>query len=269
MRRRRKAEKAAAARTPVVEAGRTPVGCGFVRAVTIVDGDLRYLEHPDPVPGDTEVVVAVRAAGINNADLMQRLGALSGAAGITTGHPGYGARRRGRRHGPAGPPGSRSAIGSWPWWVEVRRPSWPSWTSAPPWRCRRDLSWPEAGGFPEAFSTAHDALFTQCGLVDRRAGARHRCRGRGRERRGAAGRAPRAPAAWPRSATPSSATRSPPSGPWLRTPTRRSSSAPSTSSSSSSGRRASRGCSVPWPSPVASRSSVSAAGHELRSTCWR
>ena len=26
------------------------------------------------------------------------------------------------------------------------------------------LGWNEAGGFPEAFSTAHDALFTQCGL---------------------------------------------------------------------------------------------------------
>jgi NADPH:quinone reductase-like Zn-dependent oxidoreductase len=26
------------------------------------------------------------------------------------------------------------------------------------------LSWAEAGGFPEAFSTAHDALFTQCRL---------------------------------------------------------------------------------------------------------
>ena len=26
------------------------------------------------------------------------------------------------------------------------------------------LPWPEAGGFPEAFSTAYDALFTQAGL---------------------------------------------------------------------------------------------------------
>jgi NADPH:quinone reductase-like Zn-dependent oxidoreductase len=26
------------------------------------------------------------------------------------------------------------------------------------------LDWSEAGGFPEAFTTAHDALFTQCGL---------------------------------------------------------------------------------------------------------
>src|SRR4051794_41803478 len=26
------------------------------------------------------------------------------------------------------------------------------------------LAWPEAGGFPEVFTTAHDALFTQAGL---------------------------------------------------------------------------------------------------------
>src|SRR5262245_13783899 len=26
------------------------------------------------------------------------------------------------------------------------------------------VSWAEAGGFPEVFTTAHDALFTQCGL---------------------------------------------------------------------------------------------------------
>src|SRR5205085_9519444 len=27
------------------------------------------------------------------------------------------------------------------------------------------MSWPEAGGFPEVFTTAHDAMFTQCGLA--------------------------------------------------------------------------------------------------------
>jgi NADPH:quinone reductase-like Zn-dependent oxidoreductase len=27
------------------------------------------------------------------------------------------------------------------------------------------LAWPEAGGFPEVFTTAHDALFTQCGVT--------------------------------------------------------------------------------------------------------
>ena len=32
-------------------------------------------------------------------------------------------------------------------------------------RCPTTCAWPEAGGFPEAFSTAYDALFTQCGLA--------------------------------------------------------------------------------------------------------
>jgi NADPH:quinone reductase-like Zn-dependent oxidoreductase len=27
------------------------------------------------------------------------------------------------------------------------------------------IGWPETGGFPEVFTTAHDALFTQCGLT--------------------------------------------------------------------------------------------------------
>ena len=27
------------------------------------------------------------------------------------------------------------------------------------------VAWPEAGGFPEVFTTAYDALFTQCGLA--------------------------------------------------------------------------------------------------------
>ena len=109
-----------------------------MRAVTIVDGELRYLEHPDPVPGDTELVVAVRAAGINNADLMQRLGFYPAPRGIAARHPRDGARRRSRRHRALTRRGSRSAIASWPWWVAVRKPSSPSWTSAPPWRCHRD-----------------------------------------------------------------------------------------------------------------------------------
>ena len=48
------------------------------------------------------------------------------------------------------------------------------------------LAWPEAGGFPEVFTTAHDALFTQCGLADGRAGVRARRRRRRRARRRAA-----------------------------------------------------------------------------------
>ncbi len=44
-----------------------------------------------------------------------------------------------------------------------------------------ELDWTAAGGVPEAFTTAHDALFTQAGLTVRRAAARPRRRGRGRD----------------------------------------------------------------------------------------
>ena len=45
-----------------------------MRAVTIVDGTLDWREHPAPVPGTSERLVAVRAAGINSGDLAQRAG---------------------------------------------------------------------------------------------------------------------------------------------------------------------------------------------------
>ena len=56
--------------------------------MTIVDGDLRWAEHPDPVAGDTEVMVAVRAAGINAADLLQRRGFYPAPAGVPADIPG-------------------------------------------------------------------------------------------------------------------------------------------------------------------------------------
>src|SRR6202140_2721384 len=131
-----------------------------MRAVTIVDGDLRFLEHPDPSPGDTELVVAVRAAGINNADLMQRIGLYPAPPGSPPDIPGMELA------------GEVVAVGS-----EVRQFS-PGdrimalvGGGAQAALCVVDeshalavpdsLPWPEAGGFPEVFSTAFDALFTQ------------------------------------------------------------------------------------------------------------
>ena len=45
-----------------------------MRAVTVRDGELHVEEHPDPVPGKAELLVAVRGAGINGADMHQRKG---------------------------------------------------------------------------------------------------------------------------------------------------------------------------------------------------
>src|SRR5438874_10363263 len=42
-----------------------------MRAVTIVDKKIEIREHPVPEPAKGELLVRVRAAGLNNADLMQ------------------------------------------------------------------------------------------------------------------------------------------------------------------------------------------------------
>jgi NADPH2:quinone reductase len=135
-----------------------------VRAVTIVDGELRYLEHPDPEPGDTELVVAVRAAGINNADLMQRLGLYPAPPGSPPDIPGM---ELAGEVVATGRQTSRFSVGDRVMAVvgggaqaELAVVDERVAMPVPP-----DQSWPEAGGFPEAFSTAHDALFTQCGLA--------------------------------------------------------------------------------------------------------
>ena len=45
-----------------------------MRAATIREQELVIEEHPDPVPGKGEVLVRVRAAGLNGADMHQRRG---------------------------------------------------------------------------------------------------------------------------------------------------------------------------------------------------
>ena len=114
--------------------------------------------------------------------------ALPGATGLARRHPRARAGRRGGR-----PRAGRRALrrgrprdGD----RRRRRPgaSSRSSTSAQPCRSPRRSTGRAAGGMPEVFTTAHDALFTQAGL---RAGERllvHGARRRRRDRRGAARR---------------------------------------------------------------------------------
>jgi NADPH:quinone reductase-like Zn-dependent oxidoreductase len=46
-----------------------------MRAATIRDGQIGVEEHPDPSPQTGELLVRVRAAGLNGADMLQRRGA--------------------------------------------------------------------------------------------------------------------------------------------------------------------------------------------------
>ena len=135
-----------------------------MHAVTIVDGTLEWREHPDPDPGPGELLVAVAAAGINAADLMQRQGFYPAPPGGPGRHPGLefagevvGGGRRHRTASPSRRPGHGHRRRGRPGRAV------PGARGLGPARARR-VAWEEAGGFPEAFSTAHDALFTQAGL---------------------------------------------------------------------------------------------------------
>src|SRR5919107_6361228 len=59
-----------------------------MRAATISDGSVAVAEHPDPEPGKGELLVRVRAAGINGADILQRKGAYPAPPGSPPDIPG-------------------------------------------------------------------------------------------------------------------------------------------------------------------------------------
>jgi NADPH:quinone reductase len=134
-----------------------------MRAATIADGEVVVQDHPDPEPGKGEVLVRVRAAGLNGADLLQRKGVYPAPPGSPPDIPGLelagevaalgpGAQRFGE--------GDRvMAIVGGGGQAELAVVHERQLMPVPD-----NQGWPEAGGTPEVFTTAHDALFTQCGL---------------------------------------------------------------------------------------------------------
>lgn len=125
-----------------------------MRAAVIVDGRLEIQERPDPVPGDGEVLIRVRACGVNGADIMQRAGNYPAPPGAPQDIPGLecaGETERGEPVMALLPGGGHAEL------VVVHE----SHVLPVP----ETVSWPEAGGFVEVFATAHDALFTQAQLM--------------------------------------------------------------------------------------------------------
>jgi NADPH:quinone reductase len=134
-----------------------------VRAAVIVDGNVRVEDRPDPVAGEGQILIRVRAAGVNAADLAQRAG-----------------RYPAPRDAPADVPGLECA-------GEVAAVGTNAFRFAVGERVMAllgggghaelaavherhalplpdGLDWPAAGGFVEVYATAHDALFTQAAL---------------------------------------------------------------------------------------------------------
>jgi NADPH:quinone reductase-like Zn-dependent oxidoreductase len=134
-----------------------------VHAVTIVEGALRWQSHPDPVPDDQELLVAVRAAGLNGADMLQRRGHYPSPPGVPADIPGMELAGEVLAVGvkcTQFQPGDRvmAIVGGG---AQAELAVVHERVALP---VPETLSWSEAGGFPEVFTTAHDALFTQCGL---------------------------------------------------------------------------------------------------------
>jgi NADPH:quinone reductase len=140
------------------------VTIGPLKAVAIRDQALSVEDHPDPQPGTGEVLVRVRAAGLNGADMLQRKGLYPAPPGAPQDIPGL---ELAGEVAALGPGASRFAEGDRVMAVVAgggqaelatvhERAAMPVPDA---------LDWPAAGGFPEVFTTAHDAVFTQAGLT--------------------------------------------------------------------------------------------------------
>jgi NADPH2:quinone reductase len=131
-----------------------------VRCVVINDENLEVQERETPNPGPNDVIVAVRGAGINAADLMQRAGHYPAPEGWPADVPGM------ELAGVVSAVGERvhepllgrrvcAIVGGGAQATHCLVPS-EHLLFVPD-----HVSWDQAGGFPEAFTTAHDALVTQ------------------------------------------------------------------------------------------------------------
>ncbi len=120
-------------------------------------------ERPDPEPGKGELLVRVRAAGLNGADMLQRRGAYPAPPGSPPDIPGMELAGDVVAVGPGvirfGEGDRVMAIVGGGAQAELALVHERGAMPVP-----EPLDWPQAGGLPEVFVTAHDAVFTQAGL---------------------------------------------------------------------------------------------------------
>jgi putative PIG3 family NAD(P)H quinone oxidoreductase len=135
-----------------------------MRAATIRDGSIVVEEHPDPVPEAGELLVRVRAAGLNGADMLQLAGRYPPPPGAPADIPGLELAGEVEAIGRAVTrfePGDRvMAVVAGGGQAELAVVHESAAMPVP-----EELDWVAAGGVPEVFTTAHDALFSQAALT--------------------------------------------------------------------------------------------------------
>lgn len=134
-----------------------------MRAAIVSNGEILVEERPDPSPGTGQVLVRVRAAGLNGADMMQRRGLYPAPPGWPSDIPGLELAGEVAELGPGAErfaSGDRvMAIAGGGGQAELAVLHERELMPVPD-----SLSWSQAGGLPEVFITAHDAIFTQAQL---------------------------------------------------------------------------------------------------------
>lgn len=135
-----------------------------MRAATFHDGVVEVADRPDPAPGTGEILVRVKAAGLNNADLAQAQGHYPAPPGSPPDILGLELAGEVVAVGPDAlrfSPGDRvmAVVGGG---AQAELAVLHERLAVP---VPDGVGWAAAGGFPEVFTTAHDALFTQCGLA--------------------------------------------------------------------------------------------------------
>ena len=144
-------------------AGRWSIDCGAMRAATIRDGKVFVEQHPDPEPGAGQVLVRVHGAGLNGADMMQLAGRYPAPPGSPQDIPGLELAGVVEALGPGA---TRFAEGDRVMGIvggggqaELAVVHERQLMAVPD-----GVGFPDAGGLPEVFTTAHDAVFTQAAL---------------------------------------------------------------------------------------------------------
>ncbi len=137
-----------------------------MRAATIREQQIVIEEHPDPVAQAGEVLVRVHAAGLNGADMMQRRGLYPAPPGSPQDIPGMELAGEVVALGPHVPGTERFALGAKVMGIvgggaQAELVTIHERVAMP---VPEGLDWVAAGGLPEVFMTAHDAIFVQAGL---------------------------------------------------------------------------------------------------------
>ena len=115
---------------------------------------------PTPSPPAASCSCACARPGLNGADMLQLRGHYPAPPGSPPDIPGHGAGRRGGRHRPRC---ERFAVGDRVMAVVGggAQAELAIVHERGACRCRTALDWPAAGGLPEVFTTAHDAIFSR------------------------------------------------------------------------------------------------------------